>query len=339
MQPGAQFGLTDVELAVTEAPKDLIQTFVDNQGVASVGKLEAGTLLQHYGMLGLDDRLTLYAVKSAGNIDGNFAYNLAVDPWGGRLGVSFTRGAIHDVSGPYKTLDITGQSQVASVNASQPLFANSDWLFLVNGSFSKQISTSDQTTVPITGDYASLETGGLTLGYTGSSVSATLAPTVTAGQSHSSISGLTEDFTLQSGTLSSLVQLPAGFNATLGGAWQLSNRWLLPGDQLFQVGGPTTVRGYPTSAVAGPDGYYANLELHRAIPIMDTSLDAFAFYDQGAVYNTFPTVQILSSTGLGLAWTLNKYLVAEVSADVPINKVVDPQAPYQLYFRLTAKMF
>ena len=27
MQPGAQFGLTDVELAVTEHPKDLIQTF------------------------------------------------------------------------------------------------------------------------------------------------------------------------------------------------------------------------------------------------------------------------------------------------------------------------
>jgi hemolysin activation/secretion protein len=31
----------------------------------------------------------------------------------------------------------------------------------------------------------------------------------------------------------------------------------LPGDQLFQLGGPTTVRGYPTDAVAGPDGYYA----------------------------------------------------------------------------------
>ncbi len=65
MQPGAQFGLTDIELSVVEPAKNLIQVFGgDNMGVSSVGRLEAGTLLQHYGMLGLDDKLTLYAVKS-----------------------------------------------------------------------------------------------------------------------------------------------------------------------------------------------------------------------------------------------------------------------------------
>jgi len=133
MQAGAQFGLTDVELAVTEPPRNLVQLFADNQGVSSVGRLEAGTLLQHYGMLGLDDKLTIYAVKSAGNVNGNVGYNLAVDPWGGRIGLSFTRGDIHVVSGPYQSLDVTGSSEVASINASQPLFANSEWLFLLNG--------------------------------------------------------------------------------------------------------------------------------------------------------------------------------------------------------------
>ena len=179
-----------------------------------------------------------------------------------------------------------------------------------------EISTRSQIDIPITGDYASLETGGLTLGYTGSSVSASLSPAAMAGAvapaaspgPHRGFHAAERDVQLAGAAL------PAGFNATLGGAWQLSNRLLLPGDQLFQVGGPTTVRGYPSSAVAGLDGYYANLELHRATPILDTSLDVYAFYDRGAVYNTFPTVQILSSAGAGLAWTLNKYLVAVVSA-------------------------
>jgi hemolysin activation/secretion protein len=338
MQPGAQFGLTDVELAVTEPAKNLVQLFVDNQGVPSVGRLETGALLQHYGMLGFDDKLTLYAVKSLGNVNGNAAYNFAVDPWGGRIGLSFSRGDIHVVSGPYKSLDVTGASEVASVNASQPLFANSEWLLLVNGSVSNDISTSDQTGVRITGNHTTLETGGLTLGYSGTSFGGSVSPTVTAAQSTSSVSGLKEDFTLQSGTFSSLLQLPYGFNATLGGAWQLSSKELLPGDQLFQIGGPTTVRGYPADAVAGPDGYYDNLELHHAFAAMNTSVDAYVFYDHGAVYNHFPAVQTLNSAGLGFSWTLGKYVVADLSAGFPLEKVVDPQSNYQIYFRLTAKL-
>ncbi|WP_158816266.1 ShlB/FhaC/HecB family hemolysin secretion/activation protein [Methylocapsa sp. S129] len=338
MQPGAQFGLTDVELAVTEPPQNLVQVFVDNQGVPSVGQLEMGALLQRYAPLGLDDKLTLYAVKSQGNVSGNIAYNIPFNPWGGRVGVSFSRGAIDVVSGPYKTLDVTGESEVMALNASQPLFANSEWLFLVNASVSHDISLSEQTDVRVTGDRTTLETGGFTFGYTGGSFSASVSPTVSNAHSYSGISGLNNNFVLQGGTFNSTAQLPLGFNATLGGAWQAASKELLPGDQLFQVGGPTTVRGYPANSVAGPDGYYGNLELHHAAPILGASVDAYVFYDHGAVYNHFPAIQNLDSTGLGFSWSLSKYFVAEVSAGFPLDRVVDPQAPYQIYFRLTAKL-
>jgi hemolysin activation/secretion protein len=339
MQPGAQFGLTDIELSVVEPPRNLIQVFGDNMGVSSVGRLEAGTLLQHYGMLGLDDKLTLYAVKSQGNIDGNVSYNLAVDPWGGRLGLSFTRGAIHVVSGPYTPLNIDGTSETFALNGSQPILGNAEWMLLVNGSLSRMYSFSDESQIRVTGDQTDLETGGVTLAYTGPTISASVSPTGAAAQSYSDVTGKRENFALQSGTYSSLVQLPFGFNASLGGAWQASSKELLPGDQLFQVGGPTTVRGYPTDAVAGPDGYYANLELHHAAPgPLDTALDAYVFYDRGSVYNHFPAVQTLNAIGAGLSWTIGKYATAEVSAGIPLNTVVQPQAPYEVYFRLTAKI-
>lgn len=338
MQPGAQFGLTDVELAVTEPPKNLIQVFVDNQGVPTVGQLEGGALLQRYAPLGLDDKFTLYAVKSQGNVSGNVAYNIPFDPWGGRIGVSFTRGENSIISGPYKTLAVTGNSEVASVNASQPLFASGEWMFLVNASAGEDISISDQSDIRITDDHTTSATGGVSLGYTGAVFSGTVSPTFTTAYSHSDVSGRYTDFQTQGGTFNSTVRLPYGFAASLGGAWQIASKDLIPGDQLFQIGGPTTVRGYPADAVAGPSGYYDNLELHRGFSIADTSFDAYVFYDHGAVYNHAPAVQDLNSLGLGLSWTPNKYLVAEVSAGFPLNEAVDPQSPYEIYFRLTAKM-
>ncbi len=108
---------------------------------------------------------------------------------------------------------------------------------------------------------------------------------------------------------------------------------------MFQLGGPTTVRGYPTDAVAGPDGYYTNLELHHAATgPLATPIDAYIFYDHGSVYNHFPAVETLNSIGAGLSWSIGKYATAEVSAGIPLNNVVQPQAPYEVYFRLTARI-
>jgi hypothetical protein len=57
-----------------------------------------------------------------------------------------------------------------------------------------------------------------------------------------------------------------------------------------------------------------------------------------AVFNHFPAVQTLNAIGAGVSWTVGKYAVAEVSAGFPLNTVVEPQAPYEIHFRLTAKI-
>ena len=114
----------------------------------------------------------------------------------------------------------------------------------------------------------------------------------------------------------------------------MSSKQLIPSAELFQVGGPTTVRGYPTDAVAGPDGFYTNLELHRQLPFLNGSVDGFIFYDQGAVYNHYPSVQDLNALGLGIAWNVNKFEELDLSGGFPLNHVVNPQPVGQLYFRL-----
>ncbi len=199
MQPGAQFGLTDIELAVTEPPRTLLQIFADNQGVESVGSYEAGALFQLYSPLGIDDRFLLYAIKAEGNVYGSLSYSLPVDPWGGRIGVSFNREATKTVWGQYTSLDITGDTEIGSINASQPVFSYSNWLLLLNASVSRESTSSNQFSVPITSDLATLETGGFKIAYSGADIAASVSPTFTAVQSRSGISQLDTDFFQQGG--------------------------------------------------------------------------------------------------------------------------------------------
>ncbi len=86
---------------------------------------------------------------------------------GGRVGLSFTRGAIHIVSGPYTPLDIDpARPRRSQSTPARPVLGNAEWMLLVNGSLSRMCSFSDQTQIRVTGDQTNLETGGVTLATT-----------------------------------------------------------------------------------------------------------------------------------------------------------------------------
>lgn len=345
VQPGSAFGLTDIQLSVTEPPRNMLQLFVDNQGVDSVGKNEAGMLYQLYAPFGIDDKLTVYTVKSQGDIAGDVAYNVPVNSSGGRVGLSVSSGSINVVSGPYQPLSITGTSQGVSANFTQPAFVTDEWMFLVNGALSLNESKSSQMDTTVTSNQAKIETIGFKWGYTNQAMSASVSPTYSFVQSHSLISGGNTDFNLIGGTFYVRSQMPRGFVALLSGAWQASSQDLIPGDQLFQVGGPTTVRGYPANAVAGPSGYFGNFELHHAVPlprdlaIAGANLDGFVYLDQGGVFNPYPPYQDLRSVGAGLSWNINQYFSAEVNAGYPLKKSVFGQSDAAVYLRVIAKVF
>jgi hemolysin activation/secretion protein len=133
------------------------------------------------------------------------------------------------------------------------------------------------------------------------------------------------------------LQLPAQFSAVMLGSWQYTWEKLLPGDQLFSVGGPTTVRGYPTNAASGDSGYYYNLELHRNMSDVIKGLDLYAFIDSGAVFSTFPSVTQLDAAGVGLSWTPYAPITFEASVGVPWRTVIVGQARSEFYGRVTIR--
>ena len=337
LQSGASFGLTDIQLAVIEPQALTVNLFGDNQGIESVGKYEGGFLLQGYAPLGVDDRLTLYGVGSRGNLDGNIAYSVPFDLSGGRVGASYTKGHIYIVQGPFVPLNIKGASEIAALNATQPVFINSEFFVLATGSLSRTDSSSTETDVPITDNETFKETVGLSVGYTSAKFSASVSPTYSAAQTEFRVQGTTQHFSLIDGTFAASLQLPKDFVATVGGAFQVSSAQLIAGDQLFQIGGPTTVRGYTTAIVAGATGYTANFELHHNLGSALPGADVFVFYDRGSVYSTTPAVVTLQSVGTGLTYNFKDRAIAEVSVGFPLDHIQTNQPPCEAYFRLTTK--
>jgi hemolysin activation/secretion protein len=335
LQPGTDFGLTDLQLAITEPPVNTLQLFYDNQGVKTTGANQGGVYYKLHGLAGFDDRFTVYGVKSKGNLNGNVAYNFPVNPWGGRLGVSYTQGQIKIVDGPFTALEVSGKSRQAAVNFGQPLFVSDAWLVQANAAYLYGTSQSDFSAVTVSKSRYSKNTGGFSVGYTGADYSLSISPAFNAINWHDQVLGGERSFNTFSGSANANWRLPASFSVTFLSSWQYTWEKLLPGDQLFSVGGPTTVRGYPTNAAAGDSGYYFNAEFHRDMSDIVKGLDLFAFTDSGSVYSTFPKTTQLDSAGVGASWSPIPALTFEGSVAFPWRVVIADQPRQQFYGRVT----
>ena len=335
LQPGTSFGLTDLQFAVIEPPVDTLQLFTDNQGVENTGRWEGGAFYKRHGLFGVDDRLTFYGVRADGNLNGNVAYNIPVNPWGGRVGVSYTEGKIKIIQGPFVALDVTGRSSQAAVNFSQPLWVSQDWLVLFNAAETEGKTVSRFATVDVTNDHYDKATAGLSVTKSGNAYSITVSPAVNYIEWQDHVLSNNRTFNTYTGSLiATSAAGPANFSANVLASWQYTQEKLLPGDQVFSIGGPTTVRGYPSNAASGDSGYYFNAELHYNWSQWLKGFDTYIFTDWGAVYSTFPGITELGSVGVGFSWTYASFMTFEANYATPLKMAVSTQNHYEAYGRV-----
>lgn len=338
LQPGAAFGLTDLALGISEPPTDYLEIFLDNQGVDSTGPYEGGITYQKYGLLGMDDNLLLHMTGTEGSIAGTASYDIPVTRSGTRLGASYTISSIKVIDGPTKDLNITGRSQAVTGTISQPLVANDTWTVLGVGSASMVYSDSWSGDVPLVNMDIAKGVFGTSVSYSNDRVSVSVQPQVVYAHAIDHVSSSNEDFVLGTLSANGFVKLPHDSSLVLHGVGQYSASDLLPGNLLFNIGGPTSVRGYPADGVAGDSGYYAQVELHHDMSRFREGLDIFAFTDAGQVFSTFPETTTLVSAGAGLAYDMGKGNL-ELTLAAPILKSISDQADLTVYGRLTFKTY
>ncbi|CDZ30426.1 ShlB/FhaC/HecB family hemolysin secretion/activation protein [Neorhizobium galegae] len=259
LQPGTDFGQNDITLSVTEPKEDILDVFLDNFGSPTTGRFQRGLLFQHYGLLGIDDRLKLYGVHAEGNLSGNASYTFG-----------------------FKGLDVTGGSRSAGINFIQPVYSDGTWLAMLNLGGTLSHSTTKQSGIAFTDNRTLKPLIGATFNYYGQDFSASFAPSYPYGRTDIKVTEALDEAEFFNGTASFSAVLPQDFALQGFGAWQVSSKPLVTGDQLFQIGGATTVRGYGNS-VGGGSGYYANLELHKSFNGDFGVVDVFTFVDNGAV--------------------------------------------------------
>ena len=335
LQPGTSFGLTDLQFAVIEPPIDTLQLFTDNQGAENTGRWEGGAFYKRHGLFGVDDRLTFYGVRADGNLNGNVAYSIPVNPWGGRVGVSYTEGKIKIVNGPFVALDVTGRSSQAAINFSQPVWVSQNWLVLLNAAETEGKTVSRFATVDVTNDHYDKATAGVSVTNSGNTYSITVSPAVNYIEWQDHVLGNNRTFNTYTGSLiATSAAGPANFSTNVLASWQYTQEKLLPGDQIFSIGGPTTVRGYPSNAASGDSGYYFNAELHYNWSQWLRGFDTYIFTDWGAVYSTFPGVTEMASVGVGFSWNYAQFMTFEANYATPVKMAVSTQNHYEAYGRV-----
>jgi hemolysin activation/secretion protein len=337
LRAGGQFGLTDLELSATEPPRNLAQISYDNQAVSSTGRYQGVLYLKHHGLLGIDDRLVFYGSRSRGSVLGSGAWSLPVSPFGTRLGLSYTRTAFHIVTGPARELRPEGLSESRALTLSQPVFATDAILLQATASIGTGRSASKQLDIETARSDNRKAAGGFALNISLPRFSS--ATTVSLGRVdyHDKIGQTKRSFALWSGTSANVLRLNDDIYASLTGAWQYTGEKQLPGDQIFQIGGPTTLRGYPIGSAFGDSGFYGQAELHYLLPDPLRSLDAFVFLDHGVTYFTTPRSTRGTSVGAGLAWRPVEWATFEAGIARPLERVSATQRDHELYLRLTLR--
>lgn len=339
LQPGAAFGYTDLLLGITEPLKNELQVYVDNEGVESTGKWQTSVLYRRYGLMGIDDTFLAYASVSDGSQSATVRYELPIGTYGTRIAASLTASDIAVVAGPTTVLNITGESKSANLNLSHPLFINDRWTILGTASAFVGTSTSASAGVPLVDSDTVKYAPGVTVSYRGDKGSVATQIQGVFARSSDNIANTDRDIFLLAGSFNGQYRFDNGLTYVGTGAWQHTDENLLPGNLLFQIGGPTTVRGYPSDGVAGDSGFYISSELHKQFEVQGKALDGYVFADFGEVYSTFPKHTTLISAGFGVNYNFSKFAKGSLSIAAPLKQSLTNQSDAVVSGMLTLSAF
>lgn len=332
LQPGAQVGLTDVALTLVEPPRNSVQLFLDTYGYESTGRLQGGVALRRNGLLFDGDRANIYASASEGGLTGSASYNVAVGL--SRIGATYARSQITVKNGPSANLDIDGFSDSASVNFARPIAEGNDWYanFVAAAAYVASENRLSNRTVGESKVYKAtagigfgmdLPRGSFGLNLTGSPTKAddTLEP---AGRK----------FVLVNGDFAGLIGLGNSRLALrVTGAGQYVGSDFIPSNQLFQIGGPVSIRGFQPGSASGSNGYYTQAELHYQTPLLGRTLDAFTFFDSGKTFSQDFGDRALGSVGFGARLPFWRFDL-ETTLGLPVTTLRPGEDSYRIDARL-----
>ncbi len=352
LKPGETFGTTDYELQVVEPPRYDNTVFIDNAGREDVGLYRLGFNHVNRSLLGHRDDLSFGGHIAEGTEALYAAYNFPLNDRGTRMGFSADYSEIEIIDGDLEPLDVTGDSINAGVFITHPLQVQRNGITNGYVGYSYKESFTDFDGVNLFSTFVRTVTAGVDIERNDISSSwfarfnATGAPNTW---------GNTDSFFRVNADFSH-IQVVANNGVLLlraRGQWTADE--LMPSSEQFQVGGMSSVRGYPEGLLIGDEGYFGSIEY--TFPVseaarLDPTVNPFTerwrgvlFFDHGAAFpfkgNNEPIDDddFLTSAGGGVSINLGKRLQARLLVGFPLSSRDDGEDDPRLHFYIQTQPF
>jgi hemolysin activation/secretion protein len=343
MEKGSDFGKTDIQLKVVEPPTYEVELFLSNTGTDETGETRGGFSFTNNSLVGYRDRLTFSALGSSGSEGYVFGYNIAINEIGGRLGFNYLKDDLDIDSEFFTDINIDAASNTRSVDFTQPIFTTNEYSFRFSTAIEDNKSSSSLDGIVV----QSSEVESMPLifewdQYFDSTLLFASASLVRGRERQFD----ERYFTSYRSNLTYLYSFYDDFSLVTRFAGQFSDDDNLPGSQVFQIGGASTVRGYEEGLLTGDKGAFANIELQwnlskkfeTSIPL---NFSPFIFLDQGVVYpfrpdaSIFAKKEFLGSVGTGLSFALTNMLSGAINIGFPVREDYFDQDGSRIHFNLS----
>lgn len=333
---GETFGTTRVHLSPYEPERLGWWLYANNYGSESSGTNQAGVTGQWFSPAGRADNLILNALVAEGRLYGDLEYQLPVSRSNGQIVVGVSRSTLDIIDGPYRDLDIEGDSLEWRAGFSQPWWVKPGWL--LNGRIEGVLGDSDTT---VEHSFKLSDTRLETLRLTGS-VQFRGGPwfwrydqKLEYVRSDERLSGMEGDFHLARGSLFLQRRLGEDYRVVVRGGWQYASDDNLPSALLYQIGGPSSVRGYESGILTAAHGVDLGLEGYMRV---GENWEVSLLADAGHVKDEDLPKDSISSLGMGLQYGYGDSLTVQALYAKATNEVVPDQDSGQFLMQLSWRL-
>lgn len=350
LRPGREFGTTDLLVEVAAPDAFGISPSYDDIGRSTVGLRRLGMDVHNDSLFGDRDQFSVATSWATGTFSESASYSVPLTTGGARLILGGDYAGIRVLSGQLRTLGITGGSVDVSVGLSQPLIAREGFLFSLSGSLHALKSITRSTSFPVSQQYVQAgELAGNLQWFDRTGAWFASDAVDFGGLNISGRYGFAKD------NLSLVRQERIGDG--LSGMFRFSGQSRifapqagLPLVEQLQMGGISSVRGYPEGWQIADVGYALTTELDAPLPLrqyffggwFSRSLQAALFMDHGGVYglpglhsgpNATPQDLYLTSAGTGIIFN-SPYLTGRLDWAAPLeNRNGLPKVGFDFYLQ------
>lgn len=346
LEPGTEFGKTIVNLNLTEQnPYHIFATF-DNTGRETVGILRGGIGVSTDSLLGYRDQ---FSVGYAGADGTNVAYSQYAFPLGNHgteiIG-NFSFSSIKVKEGPFKDLNIEGNSYIYGLKVLQPFVETKKVTFSGDIGLNFKQSTTFISEDPLFTTQVRSLVAGLNLQVVDKYGIWILRQEFDNGLD---LFGGNATYFKANSNLLRYHQFGHGILGILKGNLQLTDD-TLPSIENYQIGGSSSVRGYSEGLLTGDNGYLISGELRFPLPFLPRLIGnleirdrvkGVVFVDHGGAFaddSTKTVKDTLTSVGMGLRVRLTKYIIARTDWGFGLGQRETPQPTARFHFGIQSNL-